>query len=187
MSEPAIEIRPNATYQDVLDAPAGMVAELVGGALHLQPRPRARHAFASSALGGKIGSPFGLGDGGPGGWWIIDEPELHLGTDVLVPDLAGWRRERLETLPDAAFTLAPDWVGEVLSPRTREFDLTEKRDRYAAAGVAHLWLVDPDARTPEAFALEGGRWVLVRALHAEAEVALPPFEAVPFALAALWA
>lgn len=187
MSEPAVEIRPNATYQDVLDAPAGTVAELVGGALHLQPRPRARHAFASSALGGKIGSPFGLGDGGPGGWWIIDEPELHLGADVLVPDLAGWRRERLETLPDAAFTLAPDWVCEVLSPRTREFDLTEKRDRYAAAGVAHLWLVDPDARTLEAFALEGGRWVLVRALHGEAEVALPPFEAVPFALAALWA
>ena len=116
LSEPAIEIRPNATYQDVLDAPAGMVAELVGGALHLQPRPRARHAFASSALGGKIGSPFGLGRGGPGGWWIIDEPELHLGADVLVPDLAGWRRARLATLPDAAFTLAPDWVGEVLSP-----------------------------------------------------------------------
>jgi len=130
MSEPALEIRPKATYQyqDVLHALAGMVAELVGGARHLQPRPQARHAFASSALGGKIGSPFGLGDGGPGGWWLIDAPELHLGADVLVPDLAGWRRERLETRPDAAFAVAPDWVCEVLSPRRRAFDLTEKRD-----------------------------------------------------------
>ena len=187
MTEPASEIRPNATYQDVHDAPAGMVAELVGGALHLQPRPRARHAVAASRLGVKIGGPFDLGDGGPGGWWIIDEPELHLGADVLLPDLAGWRRPRLETLPDQAFTLAPDWLCEVLSPRTREFDLTEKRDRYAAAGVAHLWFVDPDARTLEAFALEGGRWVLIRALHGQAGVALPPFEAVPFDLAVLWA
>jgi len=187
MTEPAIEVRPGASYDDVANAPAGMVVELVNGARHLQPRPRARHAFASSALGGKIGSPFGLGDGGPGGWWIIDEPELHLGADVLVPALASWRGERLETLPDAAFTLAPDSVCEVLSPRTREFDLTEKRDRSATNGVARLWLVDPDVRTLEAFALEGGRWVLVRALHGEAEVALPPFAAVPFGLAALWA
>jgi Uma2 family endonuclease len=106
---------------------------------------------------------------------------------VLVPDLAGWHHERLDTLPDAAFTLAPGWVCEVLSPRTREFDLIEKRDLYAATGVAHLWLVDPEARTLGAFALEVGRWVLVRALHGEAEVALPPFAAAPFDLAAIWA
>ncbi|MYK89894.1 MAG: Uma2 family endonuclease, partial [Acidobacteria bacterium] len=124
--------QPRATYQDVLDAPPHRVAEIVDGVLHTNPRPAMPHARASSSLGVKIGGPFDHDAGGPGGWWIIDEPELHLGEDILVPDLAGWRRERMPVYPDAAYcTLAPDWVCEILSPSTRKLDLHGKRPVYA--------------------------------------------------------
>ena len=138
--------RRRATYRDVLEAPPHKVAEIVAGTLHTNPRPAPRHAHASSALGAKIGDPFGYG-GGPGGWWILDEPELHLGEDILVPDIAGWRRERMPDLPDTPyFPLAPDWVCEVLSPSTRDLDRHGKRPIYAREGVNHLWFVDPAAR-----------------------------------------
>ena len=124
-----------ATYQDVLDAPAHLVAEIIDGTLHTHPRPAPRHATASTRLTIEIGGPFDRGRGGPGGWRILDEPELHLGEEILVPDLAGWRRERMPELPDTAyFTLAPDWVCEVLSASTRKVDLQEKRPIYAGAG-----------------------------------------------------
>ena len=131
-----------ATYQDVLDAPANLVAEIVNGTLYTHPRPAPRHATASSVLGGRLGPPFHRGDGGPGGWRILDEPELHLGEEILVPDLAGWRRERMPELPGTAyFTLAPDWVCEVLSSSTRKVDLHEKtpdlRPRRRCPPVAH--------------------------------------------------
>lgn len=177
-----------ATYQDVLDAPPHMVAEIVRGALHLHPRPAPRHAHAASALGAEMYGLFSKGRGGPGGWWILDEPELHLGDDVLVPDVAGWRRERMPSLPEAAFfDLPPDWVCEVLSPGTRAFDLTAKREAYGTHGVPSLWLIDPIARTLEAFALEAGRWTLRAAVEGDADVRVPPFEAVAFPLADLWA
>ena len=185
MNEQAAPRRP-ATYQDLLDAPADRVAELIRGALHLHPRPRPRHARTITSLGDELVSPFDKGRGGPGGWWILIEPELHLGADVLVPDLAGWRRTRLPSLPDGHIALQPDWICEVLSPSTRTYDLTEKRDIYAERGVEHLWLVDPAARTLEAFRLVGGAWSLVAALHDDAEVRLPPFEAIAFALSYLW-
>ncbi len=157
MNQQAPSIRRPATYQDVLDAPAHMVAELIEGALHLHPRPASPHARASSALGVRIGGPFDSGPDGPGGWWILDAPELHLGSDVLVPDLAGWRRTRMPTYPTVPwFELAPDWVCEVLSPSTRRIDLTDKRRLYAVAGIAVLWLIDPVDRTLEAFALGPG-------------------------------
>ncbi len=128
---------PRATYQDVLDAPPHMVAEIVDGKLYTHPRPAIPHAMASSRLGYFIGPPFEFGSGGPGGWWIIDEPELHLGDDIVVPDIAGWRRERVPVMPSGAFcTLAPDWVCEVLSPSTRKLDLGGKRAIYAREGVA---------------------------------------------------
>jgi Uma2 family endonuclease len=176
-----------ATYQDVLDAPEHMVAELIRGALHLQPRPASPHARAATALGGEIFVAFDRGRGGPGGWWILDEPELHLAADVVVPDIAGWRRERMPVYPNAAwFELAPDWVCEVLSPGTRRIDLTDKREIYAEAGVPHLWFVDPLARTLEAFALRDGAWTLIGSLRDDAEVRLPPFDAVAFPLSAVW-
>ena len=176
-----------ASYRDVLDAPAHMVAEIVEGALHMQPRPASRHALAGSSLGIEIGGPFQKGRGGPGGWWIVDEPELHFGEDVVVPDLAGWRRERMPDYPDVPyFTQAPDWVCEVLSPSTRKFDLEKKRPVYAREGVGHLWFVDPGARTLEAFALEDGAWTPAGAARDDEPVSFPPFEAVTFPLDALW-
>ena len=146
-----------ATYQDALDAPAHHVAEIVDGTLYTQPRSAMPHARASSSLGVRIGGPFDYDTGDPGGWWIIDEPELHLGDDIVIPDLAGWRRERMPEYPDTAYaTLAPDWVCEVLSASTRRLDLHEKRPTYAREGVPCLWLVDPTDRTLEAFELHDG-------------------------------
>jgi Uma2 family endonuclease len=182
----ATERRP-ATYQDVIDAPPNMVAELIDGALHLQPRPRYRHARASSALGVEIGGPFDKGSSGPGGWWILDEPELHFGQQVLVPDLAGWRRERMPAIADVPWSeLAPDWACEIISSSTRAIDLTAKRRIYGEAGVGHLWLVDPETRTLEAFTLRDGAWALVAALKDEDEVRVPPFDAIAFPLSVLW-
>ena len=176
-----------ATYQDVLDAPAHRIAEVVDGMLHTHPRPAIPHAHASSSLGVRIGGPFHYGPGGPGGWWIIDEPELHPGEDILVPDLAGWRRERIPKLPDAAyFTLAPDWVCEVLSPSTRRLDLHGKRPVYAREGVRHLWLVDPTDRTLEAFELHEGRWLLIASAKDDDPVSIQPFDAITFSLGDLW-
>ena len=176
-----------ATYQDVLDAPPHRVAEIVDGVLHTSPRPAAPHALATSRLGGEISPPFDRGRGGPGGWWIIHEPELHLGEDILVPDLAGWRRERMPDYPQAAyFTLPPDWVCEVLSPSTRKLDLHGKRPVYARAGVRHLWLIDPIDRTLEAFELRGRQWLLIATARDDDPVSIRPFDAVTFSLADLW-
>ena len=176
-----------ATYQDVLDAPPHRVAEIIDGVLYTQPRPASSHALATSSLGSDLSAPFQFGRGGPGGWWIIDEPELHLGEDVLVPDLAGWRRERMPDYPDVAyFTLPPDWVCEVLSASTRRIDLHGKRPIYAREGVALLWLVDPVDRTLEAFELRAGEWVLIATAEDDALVRIRPFEAITFSLGDLW-
>ena len=176
-----------ATYQDVLDAPAHRVAEIVDGALHTHPRPAAPHALASSVLVRRIGAPYHDKIGGPGGWWIIVEPELHLGEDILVPDLAGWRRERMPEYPETAyFTLAPDWVCEVLSVSTRRLDLHGKRPIYAREGVPHLWLIDPADRTLEAFELHDGRWVLIASAKDDDPVCIRPFDAITFSLGDLW-
>jgi len=186
MNTHARHARP-ATYQDVIDAPPNMVAEIANGRLHLQPRPAMRHARASFRMAGQLDGPFQGGPGAPGGWHFAIEPELHFGDDVLVPDLAGWRRERMPAYPDAAFvTLAPDWLCEILSPSTRRFDLTEKRALYGANGVAHLWLLDPEARTLEAFTLTAGAWTLTGAFQEGEDIRAAPFEAIAFPLTALW-
>ena len=176
-----------ATYQDVLDAPAHRVAEIVEGVLHTHPRPAMPHALASSVLGRRIGNPYHDKIGGPGGWWIIDEPELHLGEDILVPDLAGWRRERMPDYPETAYVaLAPDWVCEVLSASTRRLDLHGKRPVYAREGVAHLWLLDPADRALEAFELRDGQWVLIASAKDDDPICIRPFDAVTFSLGDLW-
>ena len=180
------ERRP-ATYQDVLDAPPHRVAEIVDGVLHVNPRPALPHALATSAIEQSIGAAFQIGRGGPGGWWIIFEPELHLSDDILVPDLAGWRRARMPVFPDAPYaTLAPDWVCEVLSPSTRKLDLHGKRAVYGREQVGHLWLVDPADRTLEAFELRAGEWVLIATAQDDAPVRIRPFDVVTFSLGELW-
>ena len=176
-----------ATYQDVLDAPPHKVAEIVDGTLYTHPRPAPPHAIVIAELSISIGQPFYKGIGGPGGWWILFEPELHLSEDILVPDIAGWRRERMPELPTTAyFPLAPDWVCEVLSPSTRNLDLGRKREIYARESVRYLWLVDPEARLLEAFELRGTEWKLIDSLFNEGLVSLPPFEATSFYLGDLW-
>ena len=176
-----------ATYQDVLDAPPHKVAELIDGVLYTFPRPASPHGLASAVLGGELVAPFHRGRGGPGGWWVLDEPELHLGEDVLVPDMAGWRRTRVPKFPDAAYwTIRPDWLCEVLSPSTRATDLGPKRDIYAREGVPHMWLIDPRERSLEAFELREGDWVRLTRLMGDQPVSLPPFEAVSFPLGELW-
>ncbi len=177
-----------ATYEDVLNAPEHMVAEILDGELFLSPRPAPRHAFSSSILGAVLVSEFGEVGYGSGGWMIIDEPELHLSSDVLVPDMAGWKRERIPHLPDEAyFSLAPDWVCEVLSPSTEEIDRSRKLRIYAREGVAHIWLVNPVLRTLEVSRLDSdGEWKL-RAVHRHEEtVRAEPFESFEIKLPRLW-
>jgi Uma2 family endonuclease len=176
-----------ATYEDLCQVPDTMLAQIIHGQLIVMPRPAPKHALASSSLGGSLYPPMANGSGGPGGWWILFEPELHLGRHILVPDLAGWRRQRMTTLPDTAFfTLPPDWVCEVLSPSTGQMDRVDKLPIYAEFRVGHAWLVDPDVRTLEVFELQGDRWQLECAFKAEDEVCAPPFQAVAFNLGGLW-
>ena len=177
-----------ATYEDVLNAPENKVAEILDGELFLSPRPAPRHAVTHTALVGSLHGPFDQGAGGPGGWWILLEPELHFGENVLVPDLGGWRRDRLPRMPDDAFfSLAPDWICEVLSPSTERVDRGRKLRAYAEAGVAHAWLVKPTDRTLEVLRLRDGAWTIVGVWEDAAVVRAQPFEAVALELGRLWA
>lgn len=143
--------------------------------------------MVASTLGNDIGTPFQRGRGGPGGWWILDEPELHLLGHVLVPDLAGWRRARMPTVPDVAwFERAPDWVCEVLSPSTARLERVEKLPIYAGAGVGFVWLVDPDACTLEICRRDGEHWLLVGSHGDDARVRAVPFEAIELEPDARW-
>ena len=184
--QPARKGRP-ATYEDLLKVPDHSVAEILDGELHVSSRPAPRHADASSGLGGALRNPFDRGRGGPGGWRILDEPELHLGADVLVPDLAGWRRERLPALPDEAyFSLAPDWVCEVPSPSTASMDRVKKLTVYAREHVKHAWLADPLARTIEILRLENARWTIVATFADHDVIRAEPFDALELDLSLLW-
>lgn len=155
-------IKRGATYEDLVAVPENLVAEIVDGDLYVSPRPAPRHAWAKTVLGAHLGAAFHLRRGGPGGWWMLFEPELHFGEDVLVPDIAGWRRERMSEVPDApAFTLAPDWVCEVVSSETESLDRATKMPAYAREGIAHLWLANPLSQTVECYRLADARWLLL--------------------------
>jgi Uma2 family endonuclease len=177
-----------ATYQDVLAAPRHLVAEVIRGALSLLPRPRPLHARTSSRLGVRLGGFDGDGDDGPGGWVILDEPELHLGSEIVVPDLAAWRRERMPVLPTelAYFVIAPDWICEVLSPTTERIDRTDKTEIYAEHGVRHLWFLDPEVQTLEVLRLDGPTYRLIKAFGGDARPRAEPFEEIELALGSLW-
>lgn len=177
----------HATYEELLALPREQVGQIIDGELVVQPRPALPHARAASQLQGELNPPFGRRKGGPGGWIILFEPELHLQSDVLVPDLAGWRRERLPELPDTAWlALAPDWVCEIVSPGTQSVDRVRKMAIYARERVPFAWLIDPLARTLEVFRLEGDGWMRIHASEGEAVVRADPFAAIELELAALW-
>jgi len=180
--------KPSA-YEQLCALPENQVGEIIQGALHTQPRPAGPHGNAETGMSAALRPPFHLGRGGPGGWWILAEPEAHFVRDieVAVPDLAGWRRERMPEIPQGhRFEIVPDWVCEILSPGTMKKDRTLKLPLYARYGVAHCWLVDPIERTLEAYALRAGLWTLLATLRDEEAVSLPPFDAVSFPLAELW-
>jgi Uma2 family endonuclease len=175
-----------ATYEDVLNAPENKVAEILDGELFLSPRPAPRHSVACSEINGAL-VPFGEGHDGPGGWRILFEPELHFGDHVLVPDLGGWRRERMPAIPDTAFfSVAPDWVCEVLSPSTERIDRGRKLRIYAGAGVGHAWLVNPVERTLEVLRLRDGTWTIVAVCTGSDIVRVEPFDAIELPLRRLW-
>jgi Uma2 family endonuclease len=180
-----------ATYDDLLKVPEWKVAEIIDGELIVHPRPATPYAHVSSAVHAEV---WGAHNGPPGrperpgGWWILFEPELHVGDDVIVPDVAGWRRDRMPEMPAAAFiTQPPDWVCEVISPSTGTIDRSRKMRIYAREGVGHLWLVEPLARTLEIYRLDGERrWVVANNFGGDDVVRPEPFDAIELALERWW-
>jgi Uma2 family endonuclease len=180
-------LKKDATYADLCAVPENFVAEILGGELYASPRPASPHAHAFGVLFAKLVGPYQEGERGPGGWWFLCEPELHFRGDVLVPDIAGWRRERMPTIPNVAhFTLAPDWVCEVLSPSTQAIDRRRKLPIYAREDIGHVWLVDPLERTLEVLRRDSRRWSKVATHEGDSKVRAEPFEATELALRALW-
>jgi Uma2 family endonuclease len=176
-------------YEQLEALPEGLTGEILNGQLHTQPRPTGPHALTESNLQIEIGAPFGKGRGGPGGWWILVEPEIHFITDreVAVPDLAGWRRERMPQIPEGhRFEIVPDWICEILSPSTASKDREVKMPIYAHYGVAYAWLVDPKRRSLEAFALEESEWRLLATASGTEAISVAPFDALQLGLGNLW-
>jgi Uma2 family endonuclease len=184
MAEPA---KRAATYEDLERIPENMTGEIIDGELIVSPRPARRHVEVASSLGGELVPPFRFGRRGPGGWFIYHEPEIHFGENVIVPDLGGWKSERLSTTPEEhRFTISPDWVCEILSPGTARRDRIRKMRIFAQYDVSYAWLIDPVLMTLEVFKLESGTW-LIKGMYAEDEkVRAEPFEAVEIDLANLW-
>jgi len=182
----ADQAKRQATYAELEAVPPHLVAEIIDGDLITHPRPSPRHGATASALGLELGERFQKGRGGPGGWIFIVEPELHLGPHVVVPDIAGWRRDRLSLPPDATFIeIVPDWLCEILSGSTEKRDRTVKMRIYAEDGVAHLWLIDPRLQILESFELNERRWLRIGAWNSDDEVRAAPFDAISISIADL--
>lgn len=177
-----------ATYADIPALPPHLVGEVLFGMLVTRPRPVPRHGGASSVLGMLTGNAYQLGVGGPGGWFFIDEPQLHLGPHIAVPDIAGWRQERLppSAVEKAYIEVAPDWVCEVISPSTEKHDKGDKREIYATFGVEYLWMLDPRVKLLETFKRTERTWTLTGTLYDKADVCVPPFTELTFPLGLLW-
>lgn len=175
-----------ANYDDLLQLPEHLTGEILNGQLHAQPRPTSRHSRLELGLGRSLFGGFDLGDGGPGGWVILIEPEVHLATHVLVPDLAGWRRQRLPDVPDGHIGIAPDWVCEILSPATARKDRAIKLPLYGQLGVGHAWLVDPGAKTVEVLRYGDGHWLLLGSFGGDDAMRAEPFDAIAIELGPLW-
>jgi Uma2 family endonuclease len=185
VSQPA---RRPPTYSDLLALPDDVKAEILDGQITALPAPRPRHSKPQRALGRFIGGPYDDDDGfgGPGGWWIFIEVDIQLGGDVVRPDLSGSRRERLPRPDTRPITIAPDWVCEILSERHEARDRVTKKRLYAEHGIASYWVVDPQARTLEAFSLEKGQWVDAGSFDDSAVARIPPFHAVELPIGRLF-
>jgi len=179
-----------ATFEDLLRLPEDVRAEVLEGTVITSPAPLPKHSKAQRALGRFVGGPFDddHGYGGPGGWWTFFGADIQLGVhDIVRPDIAGWRRERLHNPGDQRPILtSPDWVCEVLSPSTAAHDKITKRNLYARSGIGHYWLVDVDAHTLEVFELVEQRWLLVGTFGEDAVVRVPPFDAIELAVGRLF-
>ena len=179
-------LRDHATYDDLMLISDSMVAELIGGELYASPRPAGPHTLAASALGAILVPPFQFGESGRGGWWILDEPELHFGDNVLVPDLAGWRCDRMPEIPrNHVFSVVPDWVCEVISPSTGRLDRLKKMPIYARVGVRYAWIIDPILQVLELRTLQKGQWQ-IRDIGGEEPARIPPFEDIEIDLTRVW-
>lgn len=185
MAKPA---KQRATYEDLFHIPENMTGEIIDGELIVTPRPSRKHVYTTSALGSEVGPPYQFGrGGGPGGWIILYEPEIGLGENILVPDLAGWRRERFPLSEETNWiSVTPDWVCEVLSPSTLRVDKIRKMPLYAQSGVLHFWLIDPLARTLDVFRLESGQWVVAGLYAEDDKVRAEPFQDIAIELVNLW-
>ncbi len=185
MTEPA---KTRANYEDLFDLPENMTGEIINGELIVAPRPSRKHTVATSRLGGEIIPAYDFGrGGGPGGWVIIVEPEIALGEDILVPDLAGWKRARFPIEePHNWISVVPDWVCEVLSPATAQIDRTMKMPLYARHQVSHAWLIDPILKTLEVFQFELERWLVLGVYAKSAKVRAEPFSEIELDLGLLW-
>jgi len=176
-----------AVYEDLYSIPDTMIGQIIGGELVALPRPSPRHVRAASLLGIRIGNPFDMGEGGPGGWIILDKPEIKLDSHTLVPDIAGWKKERLPNLPDTNWiSVVPDWICEVLSPGTARIDRKKKMPIYARFGLPYLWLVDPLEKTLEIFKLDAGGWRLMTVYSEDDKVRAEPFQEIEIKLNNLW-
>jgi Uma2 family endonuclease len=181
-------VKKQASYEDLFDLPDNMVGEIIDGELIATPRPSRKHSVATSVLGAEILPPYQFRrGGGPGGWMILFEPEISIGPNILVPDLAGWRKERFPASEETNWiSVAPDWACEVLSPKTVGLDKVRKMPIYARHGIGHLWLVDPASQTLDVFRLESGRWLLLGSFCQNDMVRAEPFQEIEIELGNLW-
>lgn len=185
MSQPASR---KALYSDLHHIPDNMVGEIIDGEMFATPRPSYRHSHAAFGLSSRLGPPYRFGEGdGPGGWIILYEPEIMLGENLLVPDFAGWKKERFPSVLEENWTtVPPDWVCEILSPSTIRTDRIKKMPIYALHGVDYLWLIDPSSRMLDVFRLDAGHWVLLASFAEDDKVRAEPFAAAEIDLAGLW-
>jgi Uma2 family endonuclease len=185
MSEPA---KKKATYDDLYNIPENLTGEIIAGELIATPKPAPRHAYVTTVLGAEIEPPYHRGRSGPGGWVFLAETEVQLGEDTVVPDLAGWKKERFPARIETNWIpVAPDWVCEVLSPSTFRNDKVIKMPLYARHGVGYAWLIDPAAMTLDVFRLgsEGG-WSLLASFAENDRVRAEPFREIEISLEDLW-
>jgi len=142
--------------------------------------------FAATSLTWALFGPFAQGLNGPGGWVILAEPNILFGEQLLIPDLAGWEKDRFVAPSEGPYILSPDWIGEILSPSTARFDRATKLPTYQQAGVGHAWIIDALGRFLQVLHRHDEGWQIVAGYQNQDKVRAEPFEAVEIDLSLLW-